>query len=260
MSVPASYVTNVVSGGDIDGDGYGDFLLGFTTSTDVAFGSPSDATEPPRVTIPDARKPKPARPVIAAGFDANADGLGDVLLALPTLDTDPQLAFFGDRTRTLGHSTSLAADAPVVAAVAGDFDGDGISEVAAISNDRVCLWKNGSASLALCSAADTGALRSLVAVDLEGDGQDDVVAAIETEGNPVAFAAFHLKPSAFEASSIDTGQTDLTRRMTTIWPGRPGPGRWAVAASDHIVIFEGTKVLQKLGPSPLLPLTYRGLR
>jgi hypothetical protein len=88
----------------------------------------------------------------------------------------------------------------------------------------------------------------------------DVVAAIETEGNPVAFAAFHLKPSAFEASSIDTGQTDLTRRMTTIWPGRPGPGRWAVAASDQIVIFEGTKVLQKLGPSPLLPLTYRGLR
>lgn len=256
---------------DIDGDGYGDAVVGLTDvglmlpgSKISTFGPPallpiyptSDGIDPPK-GIASSR-------VAIGGFDANGDGLGDVLFSLydEYAPTARALAVAGDRTEHLG--TPRIIEAPdtrlATAFAAGDFNGDGIDDIAMTTptNDssKVCIWYGNRDQLIMpgpCVKAPAGDAEfgaSLTAADLEGDGVDELLATAKANG---VDGVRVVRIGANEAmTAAPVGVPGLGVRLTTIWPGRPGKARWAAVAADgsRVGVFEGTALRTSLPPAP----------
>lgn len=214
--------------------------------------------------------------VVAAGsFDANGDGLADVAFSF-TGDFEPAARAFaaaGDRAQRIREPKMIdAPDARLATAfAAGDFNGDGIDDVAITtpvgSSTRVCIWYGHREKLltqgpcVASAAADRELGASLTAVDLEGDGVDELLATARTgdlEGVRV------IRVSAEGAATAQPiGVPGLGVRLTTIWPGRPGKARWAAVAADgsRVGIFEGADLKETLSPPPGTARGFgRGLR
>ncbi|CAN5825732.1 hypothetical protein BH11MYX4_BH11MYX4_41550 [soil metagenome] len=262
----ASTLPSVREGADVDGDGYGDALIGLEDFGFLMLGSVVKAPNMPAImaVAPGMSSARTSKSRVAMGsFDANGDGLADVAFSYQS-DFDPTARAFaaaGDRAQRIGEPKMIdAPDARLATAfAAGDFNGDGIDDVAVTtpvgSATRICLWYGhreqlltpGPCVAAPAGDADFGA--SLTAVDLEGDGVDELLATAKT-GDVEGVRVVRVANGAATAQPI--GQPGLGVRLTTIWPGRPGKARWAAVAADgsRVGVYEGAELKETLTPPP----------
>lgn len=250
--------------GDVDGDGYGDVVATSTRGSFVFLGSAgglagrlvSISSEP--VFAPTAGR------IGHGGFDANGDGLTDVLIGT-TKPTAPAHLFFGAAaglaTQNVGldlkDGTTYTTGA--LALAAGDFDGDAVVDLAFTATDEVpiptvgivnnvCFLRGPAPLLApgecVAGPTDKGFARSLATFDLDGDKRDDLL----IRGSSTVIA-FHLTDQgAFDELPGYTFGPDVV--LTTILPSRPGLGLWAGARPGQIWVVEGAKIKKTIVPDP----------
>ncbi len=274
----AHTLPSVREGADVDGDGYGDAVVGledvgFLVLGGVAKGLSLPAIMPVHPANGGARSGKSR--VAMGSFDANGDGLADIAFSF-TNDYEPTARAFaaaGDHTRRVGDVKLIdAPDAKLATAfAAGDFNGDGIDDIAITTpvggSTRICMWYGDRDKLLTpgpCVAAsggdqDFGA--SLTAVDLEGDGIDELLATAKA-GAVEGVRVIRIRDDGV-ATAQPIGVPGLGVRLTTIWPGRPGKARWAAVAADgsRVGVFEGADLKESLTPPPGVVRGFgRGLR
>jgi len=277
-SAPSPALPNVREGADINGDGYGDAVVGFVDTGLVVLGTTLKGS-PALVNVDpglDADPGPNALSRIAMGsFDANGDGLADVAFGVSNSyqPTARAAVSLGDRIGRVGEPTMIdAADSRVAtASTAGDFDGDGIDDVALTTavdqGSRICIWfgdrakvlRQGPCVMGAAGDQDFGA--SLTAADLEGDGIDELLATTRT-GDVDGVRVVRIGGDG-AATAAPIGVPGLGVRLTTIWPGRPGKARWAAVAADgsRIGVFEGGELRSTLTPPPGIVRGFgRGLR
>jgi len=257
---------SVREGADVDGDGYGDAVVGLDDVGFLVLGGVVKASSMP-ATMPIApimsAAPSGKSRVAMGAFDANGDGLADVAFSFKSAYEPTARAFAaaGDRAMRISDPKMIdASDARLATAfAAGDFNGDGIDDVAVTTpvgdSTRICLWyghreqllTSGPCVSALQGDADFGA--SLTAVDLEGDGIDELLATAKA-GDVEGVRVVRVANGAATAAPI--GQPGLGVRLTTIWPGRPGKARWAAVAADgsRVGVYEGADLKETLTPPP----------
>ena len=257
---------SVREGGDVDGDGYGDAVVGLQDISFVMLGNAATGGQfgGQPATIPML----PDRPLgksrIALGaFDANGDGFSDVAFSIDSTYQPGVRAFAaaGSHTQRVAEPMMLeGADARLaIAFAAGDYNGDGLDDVAIATplNDttRICMWLGDRDKLLVkgpcivAPAGDTEFGASLTAADLEGDGVDELLVTAKTgavDGTRVVRI-----DSSGAATVAPIGIPGIGVRLTTIWPGRPGKARWAAVAGDgtRVAVFEGADLKTSIPPT-----------
>ena len=276
-SAPAPSLPNVREGADINGDGYGDAVVGFVDTGLVVLGTTLKGA-PALVNVGpglDADPgPNPLSRIAMGGFDANGDGLADVAFGVSSSYQPSARASvsLGDRVGRIGEPTMIdAADSRIATAfAAGDFNGDGIDDVAISAavdqGSRVCIWFGDRAKVlrpgpCVMAAGEKDFGASLTAADLEGDGVDELLATTKI-GDVDSVRVVRIGADG-TATAAPIGVPGLGVRLTTIWPGRPGKARWAAVAADgsRIGVFEGSELRSTLTPPPGIVGGFgRGLR
>lgn len=277
QSVLSPSLPSIREGGDVNGDGYGDAVVGFF-DTGVLVLNTASSKASAQVNIDpglDADPgPHPLSRVAMGGFDANGDGLADMAFGVSNKFQPSVRAQVspGDRASRVGKPAMMdAPDARLATAfAAGDFDGDGIDDVAVTnlvgSSTRICVWFGDREKLLRpgpClspAAGDTQLGASLTAADIEGDGIDELLATAKS-GDSEGVRVVRLTGGALSAAPI--GLPGLGVRLTTIYPGRPGKARWAAASADgtRVGVFEGADLRTTLTPPPGIVKGFgRGLR
>lgn len=258
-----SILPQLREGGDVDGDGYGDAVLGLQDTGYVVLGSHGGLTEPALLPV-NPGEPGATSRVALGGFDANGDGLADLAFSINDSFVPNARAFAaaGDPTQRLGKPQLL--DAPdarhATAFAAGDYNGDGVDDLAITTpvgdSSRVCIWFGDRDKLLArgpCHTAPAGEAAfgaSLTSGDLEGDGVDELLATTNVGGVDGVSVVRVDREGAVTAAPV--GPAGIGVRLTTIWPGRPGKARWAAVAADgsSIAVFEGTELRSSIAPPP----------
>ncbi|MBW0144016.1 FG-GAP repeat domain-containing protein [Sphingomicrobium clamense] len=182
-TIDAGAMPNWLADADMDGDGHVDLLIAnheqrFLT---ILHGDGAGAFgRPERIALPDALGPHPhmARPA-----DLDGDGRMDVVVDSPE---SGQLFFFHRRDDGWEIETMDASGAPYLGFALADLDGDGAIDFVLPNPDHVAVRlssRDGPITLAA-----SGAFAVLVA-DINGDGHDDIVAALEGGGDNVLLYA-----------------------------------------------------------------------
>jgi hypothetical protein len=237
----------VAGAGDVDGDGYGDFVVGApgddTPALDAgrvelfAGGSEPDAV-PARTWFGDVPSGGFGGAVAGAG-DFNGDGFADVVVGAPNADApaaaDSGLAyvFYGARSPDTRPGVVFAgsgASERLGTAVAGvgDFDGDGFADVVVgaprframpAAAGRAYVYSGGRApgtapgrTLGGSAAGDLFGWSVAGAGDVDDDGQADVVVGAPSTGGAAGAAFLFLgsaAPAPTAALRVD-GEADQT--------------------------------------------------
>ncbi len=255
-------VPTLGEGGDMNNDGYSDLFIAMPDQAFTALGEHNQ----PGAAVTNVfwmRESPSGSPAIFGGFDANADGLTDIVSSAAPSPNTIAIAVQGayanrDQLKTLElrppNDLAKASTASATTFTSGDFDGDGIADLAyAISTEgrhMVCIargdraeWFGASACFTAAPGEELGG--SLASADLEGDGQDEILASLKVNGS-YEVRTLKLVGDKLEAKAV--GPKGAGLRLTTIHPGRPGPARWAASAADQqaIFIFDGTELKQRL--------------
>lgn len=190
----ANFGNSVDAVGDVDGDGYGDIVVGSVVKAYVFRGSASGIASgmAPSFTLTDAHSP------VAGAGDTNGDGYGDIIVGDTAYNSGAgSVAVYlgGPSGPPMTSSRRLPATGTVSAmgtsvASAGDVNGDGYADVMGTANLTVYVYYgaangfntgSGGYSASLTSPTTgtqttTGfGFRLLGAGDFNGDGFGDVV-------------------------------------------------------------------------------------
>jgi hypothetical protein len=202
----------VASAGDVNGDGYGDLIVGaadVTSATGAAYvylGSATGLADSPDLTLvgPDGPNGGFGRSVACAG-DVDGDGYSDVAVGADTYDmlTGRVHLYLGDAaglpatpSRSLTGPDGVDAQFGFSLATAGDVDGDGYDDLivsaygTSAGAGTVYFYRGSSAGLGFSATALHGTEAApadfgfaLAGIgDIEGDGFADV--AIAAPGAP----------------------------------------------------------------------------
>lgn len=292
---PGFLEPTIASAGDVDGDGFGDMIIGAGQVSYVARGGGKTLTSTiPVFPIVDYPSDIHAGAVLGA-FDADGDGISDLAVAQPRINLQAwneatekrpgaieQRAKLGtsevteadeaagyplpDFRRAVALSSGIAKSlastrflsvsrAPVEGATAksmasGDFNGDGLADVASVLVDatgtRVCV-SFGSRDRFLVDGGciegietDARGIAGVAAGDLEGDGQDELLVA---SGGKVR--AVHFDQQGNRTTEV-VAEIPRVASIATVWPGRPNQARWVVSDGTTIMVFEGTHEKQRI--------------
>ena len=179
---------SVAGAGDVNGDGYGDIVVGSLVGGHVRIylGSAAGLESEPVVDLLDSGTYYGSH--VASAGDIDGDGYGDVIVGAAHLGGSRGCAYvyLGSADGTSGDARVLEADEWHFgfAADGGDIDGDGYSEavVAASNSGNVYVFRGGPGARGLAEPPDVwttpGASAWPLAVvgDVNGDGYADVAA------------------------------------------------------------------------------------
>jgi hypothetical protein len=188
---------SVSSAGDVNGDGYGDLIVGgyaYATNTGRAYvfhGSASGIPTTPSTTLtgPDGAEGYFGAPVAAAG-DVNGDGYGDVVIGASGASSNVGRAYvYLGSASGLSGTPSVTLNAPDGAnsefgssATMGDVNGDGYADVivSAVIGCRVHVYLGSPTGIGTSpNVSLTGTIgdrfgHALATGDANGDGYADV--------------------------------------------------------------------------------------
>ncbi len=207
---------SVADAGDVNGDGYGDILVGEPALTggtgraDLYLGSAGGVASTPAATVTGVG----VGYIVSGAGDVDADGYDDVLMGGSTVRLYRGNATGVDSTSVWSNSPGTT-DSSNYAAGAGDVNGDGYDDViVAVYSTRT---STGHADIYLGSASGLASTPATVltragsgfgasvapAGDVNGDGYDDVLV-----GAPSIYSAYVFLGSASGVST--TAATTLT--------------------------------------------------
>ncbi|MBX3228425.1 MAG: VCBS repeat-containing protein [Labilithrix sp.] len=255
--------------GDIDGDGYGDLIVGTKRSVVAAYGAADgfgplafidqlSATPPPDSGF----FPAPSVPIAVGGHDVDEQGRAGFAVAsyyggppFYTLRAEEQRYLDGPYLDT-GDAAALT---PATAFTSGDLDGDGKADLvfATIADGKpsVCVFDGAEPRLkpsVPCWSPETapeGFATSLAIADLDGDGKDEVLVSA-TSGGVFVLSAPAPGQLAGEPLAIDHGA-----RITVLYPGRPKPAVWAATRADgaSVGVYRGKERVRVLEAAAVFP-------
>ncbi len=220
----AGYAASIASAGDVDGDGFGDLLVGSPQENTVYVyrGGPEGFSDPPAGILSGPAKSSFGAAVSGAG-DVDGDGYADMVVGLPlrappggSLVQGAAILYYGgpggpSPSRSIELPPRPGSDAQgfgTFVSTAGDVDGDGLGDVAvwggieSTDPQYVLLYYGGghpfgAAPSALLQYDGTsaswlgGANLLACAGDSNGDGYADVVMSTPVPPN-VGFTSDHL--------------------------------------------------------------------
>jgi hypothetical protein len=120
---PAFNQMRVVSAGDVNGDGYGDLLVG-GRQAQLFLGGPQGLSTTPALTLPAAASTTPDARWPMGGADFNGDGFPDAVIS----GINGPALYDGNGQTLVAHPNVPFPSS--FGAVAGDFNGDGFADVA----------------------------------------------------------------------------------------------------------------------------------
>ena len=218
----ATFGYRVTGGGDLNGDGFPDLVVGSRGVTVfVFFGSEGGFANPAVMLRLTQSLLQPPVPPVAGVGDIDGDGICDIVAGIPQTMGGNVVVLRGGRTAFSGPMADVLSE-PVsygfAIAPAGDVDGDGFADFvigspvnttlpgASTALPRVQVRLSSGRTLrlnvpAMSLFSDFGRTVS-AAGDLDGDGLGEVLAS-QGGGSP------YLWVSRFEATSTNTAPIDL---------------------------------------------------
>lgn len=189
-------IPGTVAVGDFDRDGFGDVADG---SGRVWFGGPVGFTQGPPITLPGPMA------TVAVG-DIDGDGIDDVAFGGAGRESVLVWRSNGNRTFTpasTGLPNSGAPTAEATDLLLQDVTGDGHVDVVWIHSANPRVWiGNGAGSWALGSGFVGTGLRRVVAGDLDGDGQVELVCSTSATGVGCLRVFRHLGGNTWALASV----------------------------------------------------------
>jgi hypothetical protein len=178
---------DAIVAGDFNGDGhldlavanFGSYLTNFAGTVSVLLGN-GDGSFQPQVTYAVGTSPDA---IVAGDFT----GTGHLDLAVVNEGSSPSFdgsvsVLLGDGDGTFQPQVTYAVGNLAVAIVAGDFNGDGRTDLAVSDSTRVrILLGNGDGTFQPAKTVAAGTVGSLVAWDFNGDGHLDLAVTNETD-------------------------------------------------------------------------------
>jgi hypothetical protein len=205
--------TPVASAGDVNGDGFGDLMVGEPGASQgsfgnigqfaIYFGNPAGLTMPPQIVMaPNTMTYEFGNAPVSAG-DVNGDGYGDVMVSGVGYSDDASVYIFygGPNGLPTTAEVVLAAGIEVGSASATDINGDGFSDLVVGVNGNPFSGNSGSVDiyyggakglsakpvvLDYASATSMGFYLGVGAAgDVNGDGFGDVLVWLPNVGKGV---------------------------------------------------------------------------
>lgn len=179
-----SYVLSFSAAGDLNGDGYDDFIIGniwddpaYRGNVYVVFGGPHtdfnslvladlDGANGFRITGPEIDEFSYLGTSVSSAGDINGDGIDDIVVSASTGDLNPQEFVDDDNTR-IGHTYVIFGTTNGFAATISVDDLDGTNGF------RISGWEPGQESGRTVSSAG----------DINNDGFDDIVIGVPRDGD-----------------------------------------------------------------------------
>jgi hypothetical protein len=245
--------------GDVNGDGYGDFSVSSADLAFAALGSPKGSGAMLVLPLPSTSVKSTIPNALAGGCDLDGDGFSDIPIAFAA-PSAPVAYVRGTSARVDALKTvsigDIAAPPTATALTTGDFDGDGVADIAfstvikdhaGASFAAVCVYTPNAAPLNedhcwKSTAPTEGFGVSLVAGDLDADGRDDIVVG-STSG--IVVISMKSDGPGFDETPV-AGK--FVPQVTMIHPGRPDLARWAAIGTEGktITIFKGKGTIHQV--------------